>query len=266
MASAGSEMAEAGCNSASSNAVYAIFKSKFMTRSEPEVFSAATSALEVFGDEAVFVATDFPGGNEGLIAVWKFQSTGEIIGIKTEEMSVKHDFPIVGETTVCTRLFPAHVDTACRLCILRERDCAVVFYFPVIICRDMSTVSNVLCVYNPIFEPRCVHQYGARLMRTKTPRTVLLVFPSSRDAYKACCLMQRDIIALKRRRRKYYEPLQTEDDVAVSYQRPSLMCNASAKKLCDKSLSFSERPLFLMENLAVPSLDDVQAFETMWVV
>jgi hypothetical protein len=127
----------------------------------------------------------------------------------------------------------------------------------------MSTVSNILCVYNPVYKPTAARlNAGGKIHATQTPQVVLQVFPTPKDAYIACCQMQRQILTLKRDR--LVRTLE-EDVLAYSYQRPSLMTYNTAKRVCDDISKITDPLVMVLRTMHAPSVEDVNVFSNMWV-
>ena len=257
------------CHSVSA-VVYSVFKTKFVTRAEPDALSASPHpALEVFGDEAVFLLNEFPAENfadkHELVAVWRLQATGDTVEINKADICMQLNFPWRGQTSLYTKAVPAHVNAEVRLCLVRELDGAIVIYFPTVVFRGMSTISNILCVRNAFTEPKGVHRYGGKVYRTSTPYVIMQVFQSPKDAYKACCAMEREIFGLKKNRVRLSADflMPDEDSHLLSYQRPCLVRYETAKKICEKTAEIVEQAL-ISEKMSVPSEENVVYFQNMW--
>ena len=259
---------------------YSIFRKRFSTRAEPSILKqlplppgGSGDSLEVFGDEVAFVAYGFSETfrrvlEKGVVASWKFLSTGDIACVNSEDLNITLDYPELGDVSFYTRLLKAHFNSTAILSVVEECGGDVLYTFPEIFCREMQSVSNVLAVCNPLADQLSPPGgFTDRVYATSSPRVCLQVFPSPLEAYKACCRMQQEIRKLKSGRIRMPGGLSGlhEDVIAYSYQRPILLTHEAAKKLCvSKKFQELKELQLLPAQLCVPKLADVCLFQEMW--
>jgi len=253
-------------------AIFGIFNNKFMTRAEPNVL-LKDAAAELFGEEVLYVASGTADnvksrehGLHGLLAMWRFQESGDMVFVLADACVMNLDFPVPGDMTVCTKITAAHRNQTAVLHIVCKATGRVVVTFPAIRHHGMSVVSNILCVYNPMCAPAAAWlEAGGRVHATGTPQILLQVFPSSKDAYTACCKMQRKILVLKTNRASFADTTGGgESAAAYVHQRPILLTFDTARRVCnDVSVILNPLDEFL-KTMHVPTPQDVHAFSSMW--
>ena len=250
-------------------AIFGIFNGKFMTRAEPNVL-LKDSAAELFGEEVLYIASGTADsfksrerGLQGLLAMWRFQESGDMVFVRADACVMNLDFPVAGDLTACTKITAAHRNQTAVLQIVCEATDRIVATFPAIRHHGMSVVSNILCVYNPMCAPAAAWlEAGGRVHATGTPQILLQVFPSSKDAYTACCKMQRKILALKTNRASFAGS--GEFALAYIHQRPILLTFDTARRVCnDVSMIINPLDEFL-KTMHVPTLQDVHDFSSLW--